>query len=153
MVVLSDGQRQVVVVLAKRPNLDFDRNRPRQSHSNGSLDERGAGRAQEDDSRAHRRRTDEWTGADPLSTLFPLPENSIRNRLTALKKDRTEYIRAKDVLDVYGSLMDEGECFLSFGEEGRKGGEGRGAEGDPTLDELARVVAPPPNRRRDYPSP
>ncbi|GAA6028783.1 hypothetical protein JCM8097_007393 [Rhodosporidiobolus ruineniae] len=31
----------------------------------------------------------------------------IRNRLTALKKDRTEYIRAKDVLDVYASLMDE----------------------------------------------
>ncbi|TNY24322.1 hypothetical protein DMC30DRAFT_346055 [Rhodotorula diobovata] len=30
----------------------------------------------------------------------------IRNRLTALKKDRTEYIRAKDVLDVYASLMD-----------------------------------------------
>ncbi|GAA5916614.1 hypothetical protein JCM6882_009180 [Rhodosporidiobolus microsporus] len=31
----------------------------------------------------------------------------IRNRLTALKKDRTEYIRARDVLDVYNSLMDE----------------------------------------------
>ncbi|GAA5999619.1 uncharacterized protein JCM10292_003649, partial [Rhodotorula paludigena] len=31
----------------------------------------------------------------------------IRNRLTALKKDRTEYIRAKDVLDVYNSLMGE----------------------------------------------
>ncbi|GAA5973512.1 hypothetical protein JCM21900_006155, partial [Sporobolomyces salmonicolor] len=31
----------------------------------------------------------------------------IRNRLTALKKDRTEYIRAKDVLDVYASLMTE----------------------------------------------
>ncbi|BGP17601.1 hypothetical protein JCM10213_001252 [Rhodosporidiobolus nylandii] len=31
----------------------------------------------------------------------------IRNRLTALKKDRTEYIRAKDVLDVYNSLMSE----------------------------------------------
>ncbi|BGP41238.1 hypothetical protein JCM10450v2_005278 [Rhodotorula kratochvilovae] len=30
----------------------------------------------------------------------------IRNRLTALKKDRTEYIRAKDVLDVFASLMD-----------------------------------------------
>ncbi|SCZ87484.1 BZ3500_MvSof-1268-A1-R1_Chr2-2g04950 [Microbotryum saponariae] len=29
----------------------------------------------------------------------------IRNRLTALKKDRTEYIRAKDVLDIYSSLM------------------------------------------------
>lgn len=26
--------------------------------------------------------------------------------MTALKKDRTEYIRAKDVLDVYASLMD-----------------------------------------------
>lgn len=30
---------------------------------------------------------------------------SIRNRLTALKKDRTEYLRAKDVLDIYASLM------------------------------------------------
>jgi hypothetical protein len=29
----------------------------------------------------------------------------IRNRLTALKKDRTEYLRAKDVLDIYASLM------------------------------------------------
>ncbi|POY73268.1 hypothetical protein BMF94_3602 [Rhodotorula taiwanensis] len=29
----------------------------------------------------------------------------IRNRLTALKKDRTEYIRANDVLDIYASLM------------------------------------------------
>ena len=34
---------------------------------------------------------------------------SIRNRLTALKKDRTEYIRAKDVLDIYSALMDQGE--------------------------------------------
>ncbi|GAA6015674.1 hypothetical protein JCM11491_007191 [Sporobolomyces phaffii] len=29
----------------------------------------------------------------------------IRNRLTALKKDRTEYLRAKDVLDIYAALM------------------------------------------------
>jgi hypothetical protein len=34
---------------------------------------------------------------------------SIRNRLTALKKDRTEYVKPKDVLDVYESLMDQGE--------------------------------------------
>ncbi|KAG0659409.1 hypothetical protein C6P46_005186 [Rhodotorula mucilaginosa] len=31
----------------------------------------------------------------------------IRNRLTALKKDRTEYIRANDVLDIYASLMSQ----------------------------------------------
>lgn len=35
---------------------------------------------------------------------------SIRNRLTALKKDRTEYIRARDVLDIYSALMNEGAC-------------------------------------------
>jgi hypothetical protein len=38
---------------------------------------------------------------------------SIRNRLTALKKDRTEYIRAKDVLAIYGSLMSEGAIVWS----------------------------------------
>ncbi|GAA6011829.1 hypothetical protein JCM10207_004258 [Rhodosporidiobolus poonsookiae] len=31
----------------------------------------------------------------------------IRNRLTALKKDRTEYIRAKDVLEIYAALMNQ----------------------------------------------
>ncbi|KAM0746953.1 hypothetical protein T439DRAFT_329228 [Meredithblackwellia eburnea MCA 4105] len=31
----------------------------------------------------------------------------IRNRLTKLKKDRTEYIRARDVLDIYKALLNE----------------------------------------------
>ncbi|GAA5982495.1 hypothetical protein JCM11641_006134 [Rhodosporidiobolus odoratus] len=43
--------------------------------------------------------------ADELPVLETLV--NIRNRLTALKKDRTEYIRAKDVQDVYNSLMNE----------------------------------------------
>lgn len=45
------------------------------------------------------------TLADSPSHLSP---RSIRNRLTKLKKDRTEYIRARDVLDIYSSLMGEG---------------------------------------------
>lgn len=46
---------------------------------------------------------------DTVADSLPFLPRSIRNRLTKLKKDRTEYIRAKDVLDIYSSLMGEGE--------------------------------------------
>lgn len=62
-----------------------------------------------------------WDGRRPVMHLarrhsLTRPASSprsIRNRLTALKKDRTEYIRAKDVLAIYGSLMREGASVSS----------------------------------------
>lgn len=44
----------------------------------------------------------------PLTTFLRLLHCSVRMRLTKLKKDRTEYIRAKDVLDIYAALMQQG---------------------------------------------
>lgn len=49
-----------------------------------------------------------------LPSLLPAIEElnglrSIRARLTALKKDRTEYIRASDVMQIYASVIKQGE--------------------------------------------
>lgn len=41
-------------------------------------------------------------------TLHPF---SIRNRLTALKKDRDEPIRAPDVLNLYQAVVKKGACL------------------------------------------
>ncbi|GAA5860935.1 hypothetical protein JCM3774_003193 [Rhodotorula dairenensis] len=60
----------------------------------------------------------------------------IRNRLTALKKDRTEYIRANDVLDIYASLMtqvtrlNEVRATPKATNDGNGVGAGAGADGD-----------------------
>jgi hypothetical protein len=49
---------------------------------------------------------------------MPVPESElpllsnlvqIRTRLTALKKDRTEYVRAADVLEIYKEVLQVGE--------------------------------------------
>lgn len=51
---------------------------------------------------------------------MPVPESElpllsslvqIRVRLTALKKDRTEYVRAKDVFEIYREVLQVGECW------------------------------------------
>ncbi|GAA5835980.1 hypothetical protein JCM5353_002206 [Sporobolomyces roseus] len=60
----------------------------------------------------------------------------IRNRLTALKKDRTEYLRAKDVLDIYASLMTQvtrlneirEHTRLKLQDESNREGEGEGED-------------------------
>ena len=54
---------------------------------------------------------------------MPVPESElpllsslvqIRVRLTALKKDRTEYVRAKDVFEIYREVLQVGECWFAF---------------------------------------
>jgi hypothetical protein len=53
---------------------------------------------------------------------MPVPESElpllsnlvqIRTRLTALKKDRTEYVRAADVLEIYKEVLQVGELARS----------------------------------------
>lgn len=64
----------------------------------------------------------------------------IRNRLTALKKDRTEYIRANDVLDIYASLMtqvtrlNEVRATPKSSNAGTDGSSGTTADGDDDTD-------------------
>lgn len=59
--------------------------------------------------RSSRERSPPLTHVRPLTAAGPLC--SIRNRLTKLKKDRTEYIRAKDVLSIYNALLEEGTAL------------------------------------------
>ncbi|GAA6025029.1 hypothetical protein JCM8202_002060 [Rhodotorula sphaerocarpa] len=80
----------------------------------------------------------------------------IRNRLTALKKDRTEYIRANDVLDIYASLMtqvtrlnevrappkaSDGNGDGSSGKQGDGNGSGSGGEDDVDANAVSREPA------------
>ena len=37
---------------------------------------------------------------------------SIRNRLTALKKDRGEFIKSQDVMNLYQAIVKQGWCFV-----------------------------------------
>ncbi|BGO92623.1 hypothetical protein NBRC10512_008171 [Rhodotorula toruloides] len=63
----------------------------------------------------------------------------IRNRLTALKKDRTEYIRAKDVLAIYGSLMSEVTRLNEIRARPKPSTSGEGAKDEPVEVEENRV--------------
>jgi len=51
--------------------------------------------------------------ADVVQEELPVLEGliNIRNRLTALKKDTTKFIRAQDVISIYNAVVKQGESM------------------------------------------